>query len=191
MAAEMTPADSKLALFGGTPALRGPLPAHRSIGAEEEAAAVRVIRTGTLSAFYGSVGPNFLGGPEVRALEAAWSERFDTPFSVSMNSATSGLIAAVGACGVGPGDEVIVAPFTMSASATCARVWGATPVFADVRADTFTLDVASVAEQITERTRCIVAVNLMGQPADLDALLDLARPRVPCTAPRAPARCLR
>ena len=176
MAAEMT-RTSRLALFGGAPSLPGPLPTHRSIGAEEEGAALRVIRSGTLSAFYGSVGPNFFGGPEVRRLEAAWSEHFAVPFSVSMNSATSGLIAAVGACGVGPGDEVITAPFTMSASATCARVWGATPVFADVRPDTFTLDPASVAVRLSERTRCIVAVNLFGQAADLDELLALARPR--------------
>jgi perosamine synthetase len=168
---------SRLALFGGPPSVSAPLPAHRSLGAEEEAAALRVVRSGTLSAFYGSVGPNFLGGREVRGLEAAWSERFAIPFSVSMNSATSGLIAAVGACAVGPGDEVIVPPFTMSASATCVRVWGATPVFADVRRDTFTLDPASVAARITERTRCIVAVNLFGQSADVDELLALARPR--------------
>jgi dTDP-4-amino-4,6-dideoxygalactose transaminase len=147
------------------------------MGAEEEGAALRVIRSGTLSAFYGSAGPNFFGGPEVRRLEATWSERFAVPFSVSVNSATSGLIAAVGACGAGPGDEVVVAPFTMSASATCARVWGATPVFADVRPDTFTLDAASVADCLSERTRCIVAVNLFGQAADLDELLAIARPR--------------
>ena len=168
---------SRLALFGGPAALPAPLPEHRSIGSEEEAAAVRVLRTGTLSAFYGSVGPNFLGGPEVKRLEAAWSERFDVPFSVSVNSATSGLIAALGACGVGPGDEVVVPPFTMSASATSVRVWGATPVFADIRPDTYTLDPARVAEVITERTRCIVAVDLMGQAADLDEILALARPR--------------
>jgi dTDP-4-amino-4,6-dideoxygalactose transaminase len=167
----------KLALLGGAPALAHPLPEHRSIGAEEEAAALRVLRSGTLSAFFGSVGPNFFGGPEVKALEKAWSERFAVPFSVSMNIATSGLIAAVGACDVGPGDEVIVPPFTMSATATAARVWGATPVFADIRPDTFTLDPARVAAVLTERTRAIVAVNLFGQPADLDPLLALARPR--------------
>jgi len=176
MAGGMTRA-SRLALFGGTPALPGPLPAHRSIGTEEEQAAVRVIRSGTLSAFFGSVGANFLGGPEVRRLEAAWSERFQVPFSVSMNSATSGLIAAVGACGIGPGDEVVVSPYSMSASASCVRVWGGTPVFADVRPDTFTLDPAGVAQCLSERTRAIVAVNLFGQAADLDELITLARPR--------------
>ncbi len=168
---------SRLALFGGDPAVPGPIPAHTSIGREEEDAALRVLRSGTLSAFFGSPGPNFLGGAEVRGFEAAWSERFGVRHSVSMNSATSGLIAALGACGAGPGDEVIVPPFTMSATAVAARVWGATPVFADVRRDTFTLDPAQVERQITPRTRAIVAVNLMGQPADLDEILALARPR--------------
>jgi dTDP-4-amino-4,6-dideoxygalactose transaminase len=166
-----------LALFGGNRALPSSLPEHRSFGAEEEEAALRVLRTGTLSAFYGSVGPNFLGGREVKRFEAAWCERFGVPFSVSVNSATSGLIAALGACGIGPGDEVIVPPFTMSATATSVRVWGGTPVFADVRPDTFNLDPARVAEQITDRTRAIVAVHIYGQPADLDEILALARPR--------------
>jgi dTDP-4-amino-4,6-dideoxygalactose transaminase len=165
------------ALLGGTPALAGAPPPHRSIGLEEEQAALRVLRSGTLSAFFGSAGPNFLGGPEVRRFEAAWSERFEIPHAVSMNSATSGLIAAIGACGAGPGDEIVVPPFTMSATATAARVWGATPVFADVRPDTFTLDPASVARNLSERTRAIVAVNLLGQPADLDELRALAASR--------------
>lgn len=136
-----------------------------------------MLRSGTLSAFFGSKGPNFLGGPEVRRFEAAWCERFQVPHSVGMNSGSSGLVAAVGACDVGPGDEVVVPPFTMSATAAAVRAWGATPVFADVRGDTFTLDPASAAARLSPRTRAIVAVNLMGQPADLDQLIALARPR--------------
>ena len=168
---------SRPALLGGAKALPAELPAYRSIGAEEEAAALRVLRHGTLSAFFGSVGDNFLGGREVRAFEAAWSERFRIRHSVSVNSGTSGLIAAVGACGVGPGDEVVVPPFTMSASAACIRAWGATPVFAAVRRDTFTLEPQSVERVLGPRTRALIAVNLMGQPADVDELLALARPR--------------
>ena len=170
-------ARERLALLGGPPAVRGSIPAYRSIGAEEVAAASRVVRSGVLSAFFGSWGDNFLGGPEVRAFESEWSRAFDTPYAVSVNSATSGLIAAVGACGVGPGDEVIVSPFTMSSSASCVRVFGGSPVFADIDPETFTLDPASVEARLTPRTKAIILVHLAGQPGDLDEILGLARAR--------------
>jgi dTDP-4-amino-4,6-dideoxygalactose transaminase len=165
---------SKLAINGGARALECAVPHYNPHGPEERAAGLRVLESGRLSDFHGSWGENFLGGPEVRALEAEWSAYFDVPYSVSVNSATSGLIAAVGACGVGPGDEVIVSPFTMCASATCVRVLGGTPVFADVCPDTFNLDPHSVAEQIGPRTKAIVVVDLAGQPADLAEIVALA-----------------
>ena len=93
-----------------------------------------------------------------------------------MNSATSGLYAAVGAAGVGPGDEVIVSPYTMSASAAAALVYGAVPVFADIDPETFCLDPVSVAERITPRTRAIIAVDLFGHPAPWDELRAVAEP---------------
>lgn len=167
---------SKLAICGGEPVLSEPLPGHQNFGAEETAAAMRVMKSGCLSGFYGSAGPRFLGGPEVRQFEADWCERFGVAHAVAMNSATSCLMAATAACKLGPGDEMIAPPFTMSASATAAKLWGARTVFADIRADSFTLDPDSVAKLITPRTKAIMAVNLFGQPADLDELLALARP---------------
>lgn len=164
-----------LALFGGTPAIEGPIPAYQSIGTEECHAALRVLQTGQLSAFFGSWGDNFFGGPMVKAFEREWSERFAVPYAVSVNSATSGLIAAVGACGIKPGDDVIVSPFTMSASASCVRVFGGTAVFADVQEDTFNLDPVSIERCITPRTRAIIVVHLAGQPADMDQILAIAR----------------
>jgi perosamine synthetase len=164
-----------LALFGGRPAVDGPVPVYQSIGAEERAAALGVLDGGQLSAFFGSWGENFFGGPMVRAFEREWAARFGAAHAVSVNSATSGLIAAVGACGIQPGDEVIVSPFTMSASASCVRVFGGTPVFADVQADTFNLDPASIERCITPRTRAIIVVHLAGQPADMDEILEIAR----------------
>ena len=164
-----------LALFGGPPALEAPAPAYQSIGAEERDAALRVLEGGQLSAFFGSWGENFFGGPMVRAFESAWAARFGAAYAVGVNSATSGLIAAVGACGITPGDEVIVSPFTMSASASCVRVFGGTPVFADVQEDTFNLDPASIERCITPRTRAIIVVHLAGQPADMDEIVAIAR----------------
>ena len=101
---------STLALFGGRAVLPDRLPAYNSIGLEERAAVQRVLESGCLSGFYGSAGEHFLGGPEVQAFERAWCARFRTGHAVSVNSATSGLIAAVGAIGSEPGDEVIVPP---------------------------------------------------------------------------------
>ncbi|HVL68424.1 MAG TPA: DegT/DnrJ/EryC1/StrS family aminotransferase [Vicinamibacterales bacterium] len=169
--------NDTLALFGGSPAVTGEIPEYRSIGTEERDAALRVLSSGHLSAFFGSWGDNFLGGPYVKALERAWEARFEVPHAVTVNSATSGLIAAVGACGIGPGDEVIVSPFTMSASASCVRVFGGTPVFADIQEDTFNLDPRSIAERITPRTKAIIVVHLAGQPADMDEILAIAKPR--------------
>ncbi|MFN0181423.1 MAG: DegT/DnrJ/EryC1/StrS family aminotransferase [Gemmatimonadales bacterium] len=156
---------SALAIHGGRPVRTRPFPPYQTIGAEERAAVLAVLDSGVLSQFVGVWGPDFLGGPRVRQLEAAWSEYFGTRHAVSMNSATSGLYAAVGAARVAPGDEVIVSPYTMSASAAAAIVYGAIPVFADIDPETFCLDPRSVAERITSRTRAIIGVDLFGHPA--------------------------
>lgn len=165
----------KLAILGGPQAVTSTIPSYISIGQEEIGAANRVLKNGVLSAFHGSWSDKFYGGPEVQRLEEAWSKYFDVRFSVSMNSATSGLISAVGAIGIGPGDEVIVSPFTMSASASCVRVWGGTPVFADVDENLFTLDPKQIKKQITSRTKAIIIVQLAGQAADMDEILSLAK----------------
>lgn len=167
----------KLALLGGPPAITKPIPPYHSIGAEEVEAARKVVASGKLSEFVGAWGNFFLGGEQVRAFEAEWSAYFDVPYSVTVNSATSGLVAAVGACGVAPGDEVIVSPFTMTASASCVRVYGATPVFADVDPDLFTLSPESIERCITPRTKAIIVVDLAGQAADMDEIMAIARPR--------------
>ena len=169
--------SNKPALLGGPKAVPIPPPPYNSLGPEETEAARKVVEAGQLSLFFGSWGENFLGGPQVLAFEKEWSAYFDVPFSISVNSATSGLIAAIGACGIGPGDEVIVSPFTMTASASCVRVFGGTPVFADVDSETFNLNPQSIERCLTPRTKAIVVVDLAGQPADMEGILKLARPR--------------
>lgn len=159
-----------LAILGGAPAIAEPFRPYASMGEAEEQAVVRVVRSGCLSGFYGSWEEGFLGGPEVQAFEAEWSERFDTTHTISVNSATSGLMAAVGAAGIGPGDEVIVPATTMSATAAAALVYGGIPVFADIDAETFCIDIGSVRANLSSRTRAIIAVNLFGQAAPLAEL---------------------
>ena len=165
---------SDLALLGGTPVLREPLRRYRSMGEAEAAAVAEVVASDCLSGFYGSPGDEYWGGPKVRAFEAAWRERYGVRHAVSVNSATSGLYAAMGAIGLSPGDEVIVPAWTMSATAMAPLVYGGIPIFADIEAETFGLDPAAVAAAITPRTRAILAVNLFGHPARLDDLRALA-----------------
>lgn len=147
---------------------------YPSIGEAEKAAVAEVLESGCLSGFYGSPGPQFLGGPKVRAFEAAWAAHCGVRHAVSVNAATSGLIAAMGAIGIEPGDEVIVPPWTMSATVVAARAYGGVPVFADIERKTFCIDPAEVEKKITRRTRAIIAVNLFGHPARLAALRALA-----------------
>ena len=165
---------SQLAILGGTPVIATPPAPYRSMGEAEKRAVMEVMDSDCLSGFYGSPGPEFMGGPRVRAFEAAWRERYGVAHAISVNSATSGLVAAMGAIGIGPGDEVIVPPWTMSATAMAPLAYGGIPVFADIEDETFGLDPASVAAAIGPRTRAILAVNLFGHPARLAELRALA-----------------
>jgi len=165
---------SKLALFGGRPVLDQKLPFYNSIGQEELDAVVQVLRSGCLSGFYGNWGDEFFGGPKVKELESAWSKRFEIKHSISVNSATSGLYAAMGAIGLNPGDEVIVPPYTMSATAMAPLLYGGIPIFVDIDPNTFCLDPQAVRQAITPKTRAIIAVNLFGHPAPLHELKTIA-----------------
>jgi len=108
----------KPALLGGRPVREGPFPPYNTVGEAEKEAVRQVLERGVLSGFYGTNRPEFYGGPAVRAFEREWVDFFEVPYAVSMNSATSCLYAAVGALEIGPGDEVIVTPYTMGAPPT-------------------------------------------------------------------------
>ncbi|MEO6845643.1 MAG: DegT/DnrJ/EryC1/StrS family aminotransferase [Chthoniobacterales bacterium] len=166
---------SKLAINGGTPVRKDPLPVYRTIGEEEKRAVMEVMDSGNLSEFLGTWSPKFFGGPKVQAFEAAWAKHFGVKHTVSVNSNTSGLNAAVGAAGVGPGDEVIVSPYSMSASAACAIVNNAVPVFADIDEETFNISAKTIAPLITARTKAIVVVDIFGHPADFVPIMELAK----------------
>lgn len=170
----MAQSASDLAIHGGPKVREALFPAHVTVGEEEKAAVCAVIDSGILSNYLGAWHENFMGGREVRACEAAWAAKFGARHALSVNSNTSGMIAALGAVGVGPGDEVIVTAYSMSASATAPLLWGATPIFADVEPDMFCLSVDSVARVITPRTKAILVVDLFGQPFDAPGLRALA-----------------
>lgn len=163
----------KLALHGGRPVNDKPFVWNYSLGPEETRAVNRVMESRVLSDYYGSAGSRFLGGQEVRELEREWAAFFRVKHAMAVNSASSGLYCALAALGLEPGAEVIVPPYTMSATVTAVVANQCVPVFADIEPDCFCLDPASVESRITPRTRAVLAVDLFGQPADLKALGEL------------------
>lgn len=162
--------DQELAILGGSPAVARPLEPFRSVGEDEVDAAARVIRSGVLSAYIGAPGEGFLGGKEVRAFEQQAAAYFGVRHAIAVNSWTSGLIAAIGAIGTEPGDEIITTPWTMAATATAILHFNGIPVFADIDPDTFNIDPACVERLITSRTRAVMAVDIFGQSANMKAL---------------------
>ena len=164
----------KLGLLGGPKAIQTTFKRYNPIGAEEVAAAKQVIESGVLSKFIGAWHEDFYGGPKVLEFESACASYFGVKHAVTVNSATSGLIAAVGAIGIEPGDEVIVSPWTMCASATAILHWNAIPVFADIDPETFNLDPKSVEANITPYTKAIMVVDIFGHSADMDILMEIA-----------------
>ncbi|MGB3186508.1 MAG: DegT/DnrJ/EryC1/StrS family aminotransferase [Ornithinimicrobium sp.] len=134
------------------------------IGEEERAAVDAVLCSGMIAQ-----------GPEVAAFEREFGAALVAGRTcVAVNSGTAGLHLGLLAAGIGAGDEVIVPSFTFAATANSVALTGATPVFADIDLDTFTLDPASVAGAVTERTAAIMPVHLYGQAADLAPLTALA-----------------
>lgn len=163
-----------LAIKGGTPTITSPFNTHKPIGVEEIDAARKVVESGVLSQYLGVWDPDFYGGPKVQEFERFCENYFNVKHAITVNSWTSGLIAAVGAIGIEPGDEIIVPPWTMCASATAILHWNAIPVFTDIEKDTFNLDPLSVEKNITPYTKAIMAVDIFGHSADLDALMAIA-----------------
>jgi perosamine synthetase len=165
---------NELAILNGPKTIIKPFRRYNSIGKEELEAAKRVVETGVLSQFIGGWHPDFYGGTMVQAFERECERYFGVKHAVSVNSWTSGLITAMGAIGIEPGDEVIVTPWTMCASATAILHWNAIPVFADIDPATFNLDPKSVEANITPYTKAIMAVDIFGQSCDINALMEIA-----------------
>jgi perosamine synthetase len=166
---------NKLAIKGGQRLREEPLPARRTMGDAEKQAVIDVMDSGELSGFFGSPGPQWLGGEKVQQFERKWADNYGYKHAISVNSWTTGLMTAVGAMGIGPGDEVIVSPYTMSASATAILFYGGIPVFADIDPDTFNITAATIEPRITPRTKAIMVVHIFGQTAEMEAIMSLAR----------------
>jgi dTDP-4-amino-4,6-dideoxygalactose transaminase len=166
---------SKLAINGGKAIRTELFPAYNTIGQQEKDAVMKVLESGNLSQFLGAYHSDFLGGPNVKAFEAAWAEAFNVKHAVSVNSNTSGLFTAMGAIGIKPGDEVIVSPYSMSASAIAPLLYGGIPVFADIDPVTFCMSPKNIKKCITPRTKAILVVHIFGHPAEMDSIMALAK----------------
>jgi len=165
----------KLALLGGEPIRTKKYSPNITTGSEEKEVVLDVLQKGLLSEFEGTDNEYFLGGRQVQLLEKEWAEKFKTEFAVSFNSATSALYAAIGACETGPGDEVIVTPYTMTATAAAILVYNAIPVFSDIELDWYNLDPNILEAKITPQTKAIFVVHIFGHPVDMDPIMQLAR----------------
>lgn len=119
----------------------------------------------------------YILGPEVRAFEAEFAAWLGVGQAVGVASGTDAVLLALRALGVEPGDEVVTVSHTAVATVAAVELAGARPRFADIDRVTYTLDPAQLATAITTRTRAVIAVHLYGAPADMDAILAVARER--------------
>lgn len=120
---------------------------------------------------------HFILGPEVADFEKALAEFCRSRFAIAVSSGTDALLAALMACGVGPGDEVITSSYSFFATAGVIARLGARPRFVDIAPETFNLDGAAVRRSIGARTRAIIPVHLFGRCAELDEYLAEAQER--------------
>ena len=136
---------------------------YKSLKPQIDAAVMRVLASGQA-----------ILGPEVAAFEKETAEYCGAAHAVGCSSGTDALILALHALGIGPGDEVIVPPFTFFATASTVCRVGATPVFVDIDPLTFNIDPALIESKITPKTRAIMPVHLFGQCCDMNAIWDIA-----------------
>ncbi len=156
----------KLAINGGPPIRRTYFPSQNTMDHNEINAVQDIMRKGRLSGYRASWGKEFWGGPAIQKLEAEWKEKFNVKHAIPVNSCTSGLQIACGAIGLEPGDEVIVTPYSMTISATAPLLWKAVPIFIDIEKDYYCIDPDKIEEQLSPKTKAIIAVSLFGQPYD-------------------------
>jgi len=137
---------------------------RQSIDEEDIQAVVEVLRSDYLTT-----------GPKVAEFERAVADYVGAEYAVAVSNGTAALHVACLAAGIKPGDEVITSPITFAASANCVLYCGGTPVFADIKKDTYNINPEDIERKITPNTKAIIPVHYTGQPCEMDAILQLAR----------------
>lgn len=155
----------KPALLGGQPVRTSPFPSWPVTAEGDEKALVGVLHRGRWNRLDGDVTSRF---------ERAWAEKLGAKYCLATANGTSALFASLNALEVGPGDEVLVPPYTFVATVNVVLLQHALPVFVDTDPDTFQVDARKIEAAITKRTRCVLPVHLGGSAADLDSILAVA-----------------
>ena len=137
---------------------------YKLIGEEVGAAVLEVLASG-----------RYIGGSPVEQFEQQFAQFVGTAHGIACNSGTDALYLALRSLNIGAGDEVITTPFTFVATAETVSAVGATPVFVDIDAATFNLNLDQVEAAITDRTKAIIPVHLFGQPVDMTRVMEIAQ----------------
>ena len=178
---------NNLAILGGTPVRTAPFSSQPHIGETEKKYVTECLNEKMFSRFIGSPVPGYreqlalnsreaansqdfwsvLGGKYVRLFEAEFAKKHDVNYAISMNSATSCLTAALIACGIQPGDEVVTTALSFTATATSISLMGGKAVCTDVSPDTYCMDMKSLEKAVTEKTKAIIPVHLLGNAGNI------------------------
>lgn len=161
----MVSQHTQLAINGGTPVRSTPFGTWPLWDERDEAALLGALRSGNWG----------IGGDETERFEQELAEAAGARYALTVTNGTAALEAALRACGVGYGDEVIVPPYTFIATASAVLLVGGIPVFADIDPNTFNIDPNTIEALITPRTKAIVPVHIGGLPADMDAIMAIAK----------------
>lgn len=157
---------STLAIHGGSPVRTTPFGGWPVFGPEEEAALLAALRSGV----WGSIDGTF-----VKQLEVEFAALQAARYGVSCVNGTMALSVALKALDIGPGDEVLVPPYTFIATASAALMIGAIPVFVDVDPETLLIDPSLIDAAVSPRTKAIIPVHHAGSPADMDGVMAAAK----------------
>jgi dTDP-4-amino-4,6-dideoxygalactose transaminase len=161
-------ANGKPAMLGGAPVRKERFPGWPVVRENDERALLEVLRAGKWNRAQGGMARKF---------EETWARLLGAKHSLATANGTSALIAALGAMGIGPGDEVIVPPYTFVATINAVMLHHALPVFADTDIETFQMDARSIPAALSERTALILPVHMAGSAANLDAIFEIAKAR--------------
>lgn len=165
-AAKASEHAGKPAILGGNPVRKDPFPSWPQVHDNDREAWDRVLE---------ARGWCRLDGDAVNAFETRFAEMNGSPFCLATANGTSALLSCLNAMEIGPGDEVLVPPYTFVATINVVLNQHALPVFVDTDRETFQMDPSKIEEKITGRTRCIMPVHLGGNPADMDAILAIGQ----------------
>jgi len=160
--------EEKLAVEGGSPVRREPFPSWPIWDENEEKQLLEVLHSGNWGV---------LGGSKVHAFERAFADYQQAKHGICVVNGTAALEVAIRAIDIVPGDEVITTPYTFVATVNAALSVGVIPILVDIDPETFCIDVEQIEEAITPRTKAIFPVHIAGHPADMDAILAIAKER--------------